>query len=739
MPAAAFLIVIPVYNHAATLRGVVSGALAHGPVLVVDDGSTDMEAVRVPPGMPKPMPKPMKEDAFPESHPLRGLPVYYARHPANRGKGKAILTAAAVARALGMSHIITLDADAQHDPEDLPAFITAIRESPLTLFVGARDFDTPNVPGSSRFGRAFSNFWYRVQTGHVLGDTQSGYRAYPLAVLDRLKLAESHYSFETEVLVRASWAGFSLADIPVRVEYRPRGERVSHFRPVMDNVRLTLLNTRLTARAVMPVPQKRFEAGESGKITPLRPMRSLRLLLARNETPKNLALAGGLGVFFGTLPLIAMHSLTIILVLGWFRLNKIAGLATSQLCMPPLVPALCIEAGYYLRHGSFLTEISWQTLGREAPQRIWEWILGSLVLAPVLASACGVTVFVLAKVVRRGLARPMEGGGGKRGGKDPPRNTPEGRAVTNKTAWSSRSLGSRLQHGIFYGLIRLGGRRAAYLLLLWVVLWYMFKPEAARRSAPYLARRFPESGVPLKLLHRWRLQWELGKALVDRAAAGISGRFHVAADDAEMRALNELCREGRGLIMLASHMGSWHISMSVLSALFAVPVGIVLYRDAGDLDRHYFDHSGEKTPFTIIDPTAGPYSGIAMVRLLQQGGVLCIMGDRAFGDKRLCRVPFLGDMADFPYTAYYLASRTGAPVVPFFSFRTGPGEARNVAASPIRVPENLGKDPGEYAPYVREYVAALEKSTVEHPYQFFNFYNMWENDERQREAESGAD
>ena len=414
--AVSFLIVIPVYNHAATLRGVVSGALAHGPVLVVDDGSTDMAT-----GMVTDMagsdaiPEPgvdlfhnasaaVSADAFPENHPLRGLPVHYARHRKNRGKGQAILTGAAVARRLGMTHIITLDADAQHDPVDIPRFIEAISSQPLTLFVGVRDFDTPNVPVSSRFGRAFSNFWFRVQTSGQLGDTQSGFRAYPLAILDNLTFTESHYSFEVEALVRAAWAGFVLADIPVRVHYQPAGERISHFRPFMDNLRLTLLNTRLTARAIVPVPQKQFAQDESGKITPLRPMKSLRLLLSRDETPRNLALSGALGVFIGVLPIFGLHSLTIILVLGFMRLSKITGLATSQLCMPPLVPALCIEMGYYMRHGRFLTEISWQTLGREGLQRMWEWLLGSLLLAPVLGIICGITVFILARGVQRSLA-----------------------------------------------------------------------------------------------------------------------------------------------------------------------------------------------------------------------------------------------------------------------------------------------------------------------------------------------
>ncbi|MDR2726546.1 MAG: lysophospholipid acyltransferase family protein [Deltaproteobacteria bacterium] len=311
--------------------------------------------------------------------------------------------------------------------------------------------------------------------------------------------------------------------------------------------------------------------------------------------------------------------------------------------------------------------------------------------------------------------------------------------MTRGINWSSRSLGSRLQHDIFYFFIRLGGRWVAYGLLFCVVLCYMFKPEAARRSAPYLTRRFPDAKGFEKFLHRWRLQWEFGKVLVDRAVAGITGEYSVITDEAEIRAIRDLCSEGRGLILLSSHTGNWHISMSVLPALPDVPVGVVLYRDAADLDRHYFDHSGEKTSFTVIDPSTGPYSSIAMVQILQRGGMLCLMGDRSFGDKRLCRVPFLGDTAELPYTAYYLASVTGAPVVQFFSFWAGMGKARAVIAKVIRVPEKLGKNPEAYTPFVREYVEALELSITERPYQFFNFYNMWSSHGCQGKVESRVD
>ena len=115
------LIVIPVYNHGLTLRTVVERALdVHPNVLVVDDGSTD---------------------AGPAT--LGGLPVQVTSHERNRGKGAAIMTGAALATKQGFTHIVTLDADTQHFPEDFPRFLPVIRDHPTAIIVGARDFDIP--------------------------------------------------------------------------------------------------------------------------------------------------------------------------------------------------------------------------------------------------------------------------------------------------------------------------------------------------------------------------------------------------------------------------------------------------------------------------------------------------------------------------------------------------------------------------------------------------------------------
>lgn len=373
------LLVIPVYNHAASLPAVVEGAQRRIlEVLVVDDGSTDTAC-----------------------WPALSVPV--VRHEHNRGKGAAILTGARESRNRGYTHIVTIDADGQHAPEDIPAFLQAIVETPHAVIVGARQFSGPHVPASSKFGRAFSGFWMRVQTGCAVSDMQSGFRAYPLDVLDCVSTSESGYAFEVEVLVKAAWAGFCIREIPISVFYPPPEERVSHFHKLKDNVRISLLNTRLTIRALVPVPFRRYALDVEGGLSLLRPLQALRLLLADHATPALLARSAGMGMTVSCLPLPGLQSLLLLLCVGWLRLHRLAALVVIPLTWPPFVPGLGVLLGYRLRHGQWLTEFSVQTIGYEIGQRMLDWVVGSLVLAPVLGGLMFLVVRLIASSVQRTL------------------------------------------------------------------------------------------------------------------------------------------------------------------------------------------------------------------------------------------------------------------------------------------------------------------------------------------------
>ncbi len=141
----------------------------------------------------------------------------------------------------------------------------------------------------------------------------------------------------------------------------------------------------------------------------LHPVRLIRRLLSEHASPRGLGVAAAVGIVIGALPFLGLHTLLVYVAASRLRLNRLVALGTNQLCMPPVVPALCIEAGFYLRHGSFLTEISFRTLGNEALERFWEWLLGSFVVGPVLALVVGLGVWLLAEFLQRRMPPPEVG------------------------------------------------------------------------------------------------------------------------------------------------------------------------------------------------------------------------------------------------------------------------------------------------------------------------------------------
>ncbi len=304
-------------------------------------------------------------------------------------------------------------------------------------------------------------------------------------------------------------------------------------------------------------------------------------------------------------------------------------------------------------------------------------------------------------------------------------NTPENAAKTTRR-WSSRSIGSHLQHQIFYVLIRMGGRRAAYLLLYLVVLYYVLLcPSVRRKSGHYLRRRFPGRGAFGRLLDCYRMSLELGKALVDRAVVGILGPASMDVELVGRERLLEIQAENRGIILVTAHVGCWQAAMSALGFL-QTPVNMLMQREPGDIDRHYFEHQGLDCPYKIIDPQGFLGGVLEMMQVLKKGEVLCVMGDRVFGsDKNTVSAQFLGAEVAFPYSAYKLAATTGAPIVVLLSAKTGPASYRLKLAGEIRVPSRPGRGAAAFAPYVTEFVQVLEEYTREQPYQFFNFYDLW--------------
>lgn len=375
------LIVVPLYNHAASAGRVVREILRFfSDVLVVDDGSTDSGLASI-----------------------DNLPLHTMHFKKNKGKGAAIKAAAVWAGENGFTHLVTIDADGQHYPHDIERLLCAARKYPNRIIIGARDFARPGIPKASKFGRDFAGFWAKVQTGKKIKDMQSGFRVYPARLFPKLRVYSKRFAFETEIAVKALWAGFGIEEVDVDVYYPDKKNRVSHFKFFADNLRLGVLNTYLTVRAMIPVPHRKYIENKDGRIVSLNPFKVLAGQMKSRENPFHLAVSAAWGSFWGAIALPGIRSMILLVGVGWFNLNRAAAFSADKLAMPPFIPFVCIEAGYFIRHGKFLTEASWQVIGREFLQRVWEWVLGSLLVAPVFALLVGSIVFLIGHILRKGF------------------------------------------------------------------------------------------------------------------------------------------------------------------------------------------------------------------------------------------------------------------------------------------------------------------------------------------------
>lgn len=369
-------VIVPTYNNAGTIGHVVREILDYcEDVIVINDGSTD--------------------DTSDILKTFAGR-IRILTHPFNWGKGVALYNGLSWAKEAGFTYAISIDSDGQHYPSDLTAFAKAIESFPETLLVGARNLQAEGMPGKNTFANRFSNFWFRVETGIRMEDTQSGFRAYPL---DRIRLDSrcftGGYEFELEILVFSAWEGMPIRNIPVRVYYPPAGERVSHFKPFRDFTKISILNTLLVLYCVF----WQWPAGFFKKLT----WKNIRLfadkyIIHSPDSNCRVASAIALGVFMGLLPIWGYQMIAAFALAHLLRLNKVIVLVASNVSLPPLIPFI-IFGGYWtgcklLGKPVLLTigNISMSSIGNA----LLQYIVGSILLAFAIAViAWGVSAIIL--------------------------------------------------------------------------------------------------------------------------------------------------------------------------------------------------------------------------------------------------------------------------------------------------------------------------------------------------------
>ena len=373
------VVVIPTYNNARTLDSVLNDVRYYAPdIVVVNDGSTDATAEIL------------------SRHPA----IHVITHAKNKGKGTALKHGLRYAKGQGYRYAVTLDSDGQHFASDIPLFIDEIEKTPDALLIGARNLEAENMPGKNTFANKFSNFWYRLETGVRLQDTQSGYRLYPLRKTGSMKYYTARYEFELEAIVFAAWRGITVKNIGIHVYYPPEGERVSHFRPFRDFTRISILNTFLVLIALLWIWPRNFFR----QLT----WTNIRIFFdenIRNSKDSNLRLTLSimLGVFMGITPVWGYQMLITLFLSRILKLNTVVAIVAANISIPPIIP--------FILYGSYATgcfvlgravNLDFGNVSFENIRTVLEqYLIGSIIFAVLCSLLAGVISWGAFAVCRR--------------------------------------------------------------------------------------------------------------------------------------------------------------------------------------------------------------------------------------------------------------------------------------------------------------------------------------------------
>ncbi|UCG28230.1 MAG: DUF2062 domain-containing protein, partial [Bacteroidales bacterium] len=238
--------------------------------------------------------------------------------------------------------------------------------------------------------------------GNKLKDTQCGYRLYPLKQIQSIRFYSSKYEFEVEILVRSSWNGIKMESVPVEVHYPSAGERVSHFRPVRDFTRISILNTIfffITFFYIKPFKYVR-ELRRMGFKKAMR-----ELFLTPSDSNSKLAFSVTLGVFCGILPIWGWQLAVAIFLAYVLRLNKMVVITTANISIPPMIPFILylsyVTGGLILGENSTFVKFSTRIDFEVVMTNLYQYVIGSLVFGAFLSVLLGGITYLSLSVFRK--------------------------------------------------------------------------------------------------------------------------------------------------------------------------------------------------------------------------------------------------------------------------------------------------------------------------------------------------
>jgi len=660
-----YLVALPCFNNSDTVEKVIVDALALTafPLLVIDDGSD--QPVR---------------DLVTHPEALKAIAsgrLSFIRHEKNIGKGGAIQTAFKWALGKGFTHVLTCDTDGQHLASEIPKVVERSRVCPWSLIIGSRKWQG-DVPGSSKFGRKFSNFWVSFETGYEALDSQSGFRVYPMFYVQNFSFFTKKYDFEIEVLIRLLWSKVDVQEVDIEVYYPPGQERVTHFNKFSDNVRISLLNCILVVVS----------------------------LLRGHLDPLNSGVALGLGVLIGMTPFFGVHTLIVAGVALTLRLNFLLLLIGSQVSLPifvPFVAVASIRAGRWILGRPVTAALSKWPHGVAqafAMSRLYfvEWLVGSLFLGLILGALVG-GLYYFAK---RWYSRQRS------------------------ETWTGKTRGGSVGNGFLRLVLRFVGIRAGYFCLLFIVpYFYFFSPRARRSISQYWRAMSPGLNWWERQRHILKHFYVFGQVLMDRVFQSYQSELYFEMHREGPSHFDVVSQSDRGWIFVGAHVGGWDIS----THFFQKDIGGSRLGRVHFIGQGYtFDNAKREEKSSRVDSIEsgnGDGSLIVVKNFLAEKKHVGFLADRAIGSQ-IELIPFLGKLAPFETRPFRVAAVCRAPICITYGFKMAGRQYEFYSAPLTELVYDRDLDRREQIyKWTEFFVRDLETQIRRHPYQWFNFYPFW--------------
>ena len=471
---------------------------------------------------------------------------------------------------------------------------------------------------------------------------------------------------------------------------------------------------------------------KSGKLSPrylaLEFQRRLRQeVTCGTANESQLSLAAALGVFMGIVPLWGLQSVTVLILAHVLRLNKAIAYAFSNISIPPMIPLILFAS---LQLGALFWQGTWLPLLPE--QVTWEfcrrslgcYLAGSIILATSCAAITYLVCWTILRLWRRSCRLLI-------GKYEMKNNTETARECTHVNLpaanWDGRAYGTPLGYRLFVVMLRGLGLRAAYCLLIFVVLYYYcFRPKSRRSSTTFrkIFNSWPGAKFQLRPGFALLRVYRFGQTIVDRLAVFSDSDIDFRLEHQGIDYLNEIGRDGG--ILLGAHIGNWEIGLMQLKREFEFRPAVAMLQVAGDPMQRWL-HNASQDFLTVVALSQDNQSNTLLLKQqLDAGKLVALHGDRFFGNMRTLSYDFLGRPARFPIGPYILAATLEKPLCFVHVVKIATNCYRLVCSPPHHYRWDSSCDrQQQLRQWIGEYVAFLEAQVGQYPEQWFNFYNFW--------------